>query len=194
MDGIGPEQDSRVAAVAELLCRERAALTFDELERLDRRLNGLRAQPRPPRRSSRLAVAVCLTLGLVLMTGGTGIAISGFVTPGSAGQAGHPGLGPGGAPVSGRPPSGHGGRLSGTPPGSGRPGSAPRSRTHPLKLGQIPPAAQPRTTVDSLTRAETRSNLPFTGADVIPILLAGLGLVTIATVVNSRMRRSWGRL
>jgi hypothetical protein len=194
VDGIGPEQDTRLAAVAELLCRERAALTFDELERVDRRLNRLRAQPRPPRRSSRVAVAVCLALGLLLMTGGTGIAISGFVTPGSAGQARYPGLGAGG-PRSGRPPSGNGGRPSGRTPGSGNPGSAPGSRgRYPLKLGQIPPAAQPTSTVDSLTHAETRSNLPFTGADIIPILLAGVGLVITATVVNRRMRGGWGRL
>jgi hypothetical protein len=63
-----------------------------------------------------------------------------------------------------------------------------------LKLGQIPQAATPTTTVgSSLTQAETRSNLPFTGADVIPILLAGVGLVMTAVVVNRRMRGSWGR-
>ena len=201
MDRIGPQPDSRVAAVAELLRRERAVLTFDELERVDRRLNRLRAQPRPPRRSSRVAVAVCLAFGLLLMTGGTGIAISGFVTPGSAGQARYPGLGAAGPPVSGRPASGDEGRPYGITrgsgnPGSGNPGSAPRRRGRsPLELGQIPPAAQPTTTVEfSLTHAETRSNLPFTGADVIPILLAGVGLVIAAAVVNRRIRGTWERL
>ena len=186
MDAIGPEHDTRVAEVADLLCRERAALTFDELERLDRRLNRLRAQPRPPRRSSRAAVAVCLALGLVLMTGGTGIAISGFVTPPPAGEAHYPSLGVGSPPLLGQPPSGNGGSVSGRTPGLS--GSRRRS---PSQLGQIPPAAQPRTTVDSLTHAETRGNLPFTGADVIPILLAGVGFVIAASVINRRMRGGW---
>ena len=195
MDQIGPQQDSRVAAVAELLCRERAALTFDELERVDRRLNRLRAQARPPRRSSRLAVAICLTLGLVLMTGGTGIAISGFVTPPPAGEAASAGLRAGGPPLAGWPPSGHGGSLSGMTSGSVNPGSAPQIRGgDPLQLGQISSGTQHTTTVGSLTHAETGSNLPFTGADVIPILIVGLGLVMIATVVNRRMRGSWERL
>ena len=64
-----------------------------------------------------------------------------------------------------------------------------------MELGQIPPAAQPTTTTGlSLTHAETRNNLPFTGADVIPILLAGVGLVIAAAVVNRRIRGTWERL
>jgi hypothetical protein len=39
-----------------------------------------------------------------------------------------------------------------------------------------------------LTHAETRSNLPFTGGDAIPILLAGLVCVISATVLNRRHR------
>ena len=78
MDGFDPEQDASLADVVELLRSERPALTSDELERVNRRLNRSRAPRRGPRPGSRLAVGICLAFGLLFMTAGTGLAISGF--------------------------------------------------------------------------------------------------------------------
>lgn len=193
MDGIDREQDASVAAVAELLRRERATLSYDELQRVDRRLNRLRPQPRAPRRSSRVVVAISLAVGLLLMTAGTGLAISGFATPGAAVQAQYPDSHTGAPPASGRPPGSGGGH----PPGIGAgPASAGRRRySGPSTLGQEPRDATPTTTVElELTHAETRDNLPFTGVDAIPILLAGIVVVISATGVNRRTRGSWRRI
>jgi hypothetical protein len=201
MDGIDPEQNPSLAAVAELLTRQRPTMTFDEVQRVDQRLHRLQARPRPPRRSSRLAVVVCLALGLLLMTAGTGLAISGFATPGSADQAQYPDHGGGSAPPSGRPSGGLGGghSLGGNPgrgnPGRGNPGSGSGgggNHATPSRLDQVSPQARSTTSVElALSHAETRNNLPFTGVGAVPILLAGIVLVISAGGLNRRTRGGW---
>jgi hypothetical protein len=189
MDGIGPEHDAALAAVAELLRRERPVPTFDELGRVDRRLNRLRTPPVRPRRGSRLALVFCLALGLVLMTAGTGLAISGFATPGRADHGQSPSRSVGGPPSSTlRPPASAARNRNGA--SKRRTGGR---RPSPSRLGDVAPAGRPTTTVEtSLSQAETRSNPPFTGFGAIPILLAGIVLLVCAGAVLRRTRGSWG--
>ncbi len=205
VDGIDFEQEADVAAVVELLRRERPALTFDELGRVDRRLHRFRSPPRSPRRGSRLGVVICLALGLVLMTAGTGLAIggfatSGFTTPRPAVQAPNfhrraPARRASARRTSRSRPQARGtartqGRGQGTATSGPRPGTR---RPNPSRLGQAPPAGTPTTAAElSLNHAETRNDLPFTGLDAIPILLAGILLIVAATSVNRRTRGSWG--
>jgi hypothetical protein len=72
------DPDFDLAAVEELLIRERAMLSDDERVRLDRRLQVWFRSLRTSRPASRVAVAVCVALGILLMTAGTGLAVTGF--------------------------------------------------------------------------------------------------------------------
>jgi hypothetical protein len=164
MDGFDPEQDAGLADVCELLRRERPVLTSDELERVDRRLNTSRTPRRARRSGSRLAVAICLALGLLFMTAGTGLAVSGFATPGAADHAQYPD------------------RTADGPP-AGR-------HSSPSSLGEIRPAGRTSTAVAPLRQAETRNDLPFTGFAAIPILVTGIALIVTGAAVNRSTRRS----
>ena len=86
MDPEDPYVPLGLAGTAALLTRARPTLTVDELDRLDRRLH----PRRPGRRRSSLVVAFCAALGLMFTTAGTGLAISGFVTPAPAVRAQYP--------------------------------------------------------------------------------------------------------
>jgi hypothetical protein len=188
MDGIGPEQDANLVGVAELLRRERPVLTFDELERVDRRLNAFRAPPRTPRRGSRLAVVICLVVGLLFMTAGTGLAIGGFATPVAGQHAPYPDRA-----VGRRHPSA-GGKASRQDRGgtAASPRRAPSRHSTPSRLSETPSAVSPTSTVEiSLSHGETRSGVPFTGFGAIPILAAGIVLIVAGTAVNRRTRGSW---
>jgi hypothetical protein len=177
MDDVDPEQ--HVASLAaELLRRERPALTFDELERVDRRLNTFCAPRRAPRPGSRLVVAICLAFGLLFMTAGTGLAISGFATPGAADQAQYPDRTAGGPPAS----------AEGT---AASPQRAQGRHSSPSSLGEIR-AGSTSTVEVSLRQAETHNDLPFTGFDAIPILVAGIALIVIGAAINRRTRGSQG--
>jgi hypothetical protein len=170
VDGFDPEQDAGLADVCELLRRERPVLTSDELERVDRRLNTSRRRntSRAPRRArrpgSRLAVAICLALGLLFMTAGTGLAVSGFATPGAADHAQYP-------------------DRTADDPHAGR-------HSSPSSLGEIRPAGRTSTAVVPLRQAETRNDLPFTGFAAIPILVTGIALIVTGAAVNRSTRRS----
>ena len=174
MSRLDPEQGANLAAVAELLRRQRPMPTFDELERVDRRLNTFRASRRTPGRRSRFVVAICLSLGLLFMTAGTGLAIDGFATPGPANHAQYPD------------------RTSGGQPGSATGTAKSRRVRHsdPSSLGEIQPSGRNAALDVSLTKAETRGNLPFAGLNAIPILAAGLVLIMTGAGIHRRTRGS----
>jgi hypothetical protein len=175
-----PRPAGELATTAEVLRRSRPALTNEEIDRLDRRV---RPRPRAPRRrSSTLAVACCAALGLLFTTAGTGLAISGFATEGSAVQAQYPDQGstapqPRGGGVPGALPT----RPPTTP--SRRPGA--RTSTPPT-LGDSAAGRQGPPSRTALARAETRSAPPFTGFGAIPILIAGIALFVTSAVVHRR--------
>src|SRR5438477_10783483 len=90
MDRVDPEQDLILHAVGRLLRRHRSTLTFDERERLERRLAQARSPRRRRRSGARLSRAILVAVGFVFTTAGTGLALSGFASDGTAEQAQYP--------------------------------------------------------------------------------------------------------
>jgi hypothetical protein len=171
---------------AELLRRERPEMTVDEIDRLHRRLH----PPSARRRAPSVVVAFCLALGLVFMTAGTGLAISGFATSDEAVQAQYP------ESAAGRPPSvppGHQGGGQQPNVGSGAAGP-PTSAAHGGPTQSRPPSlgdtARARHSTDrvGLSEAESRTGAPFTGYGAIPILAAGIALFVTGAVVRRPAR------
>jgi hypothetical protein len=180
MDAGDLERDATLAAVMDLLRSERPALTFDEIQRLDRRLEasgGGRAQ----RRGSRLLASICVAFGMLFMTAGTGLAIGGLGTPGTADRAQYPDSG--GSPPTSSAPATSAGGVEGAEARRDTP-------SRPSTLGDIRQTDRGTTTALRLRQAETRGDLPFTGFAVIPILLAGIVLLGTGVAVNRRARRS----
>jgi hypothetical protein len=163
-----------LAGTAALLTRARPTLTVDELDRLDRRLH----PPRARRRRSNLVVAFCAALGLMFTTAGTGLAISGFVTPAPAVRAQYPDA----AARAGTPPrggQGSAGRSHARPHSSGR-------RVRPPSLADTARARRSEDIRNGLNAAEARPNAPFTGLAAIPILMAGIAFTVTGAFVHRR--------
>jgi hypothetical protein len=174
MGAVSPDDDGKMAAVAEMLRRERPTPTFDELQRVDRRLVAARAPRRARRGLSRLAVMACLSVGLLFTTAGSGLALSGYATPGPAVHAQYPDSTPG---------------QASTPTAEGAP-SKPHARPHASSpsLGVIRSTGASSTRYVSLAHAETDNELPFTGFAAIPVLLAGITLIAAGAVIHRRTR------
>jgi hypothetical protein len=191
MDASDLEQDAEFASVIALLRRERTALSFDEIQRVDRRLSGALAPRRGRRQRSRLAVIICFALGLPFMTAGTGLAISGFATTGAADHAQYPDrtiVGTSKTPASAAP-------RAGTPGSAVKDRSASRHRaqgdgSRPSNLAGIRPAGRAAPAELRLRQAETRSSIPFTGLAAAPILLVGILFVVMGAGLKRRHRRS----
>ena len=178
MDPEDPYVPLGLAGTAALLTRARPTLTVDELDRLDRRLH----PRRPGRRRSSLVVAFCAALGLMFTTAGTGLAISGFVTPAPAVHAQYPDA----AARAGNPPGGgHG--SAGSIKGARAHSSGGRTRTaRPPSLADTARARRSEETRNGLNAAEARPNAPFTGLAAIPILMAGIAFTVTGAVVHRR--------
>jgi hypothetical protein len=185
MDGPGFKTDAGIPRVIDLLCRERPSLTFDEAQRVDRRLTAATAK-RAPRRGSRLLAAVSVAIGMLFMMAGTGLAIGGFGTAGTATQAQYPdhpstGLAGGGAPQPATP------ERQGAPPESqGVEGEESAAAT----LGETAGSTPSETTNVGLRQAATRGDMPFTAFATIPILVIGIALILAGAGLNRRARRA----
>lgn len=183
MGAVSPQDDGRIAAAAEMLQRERPRPTFDELERVDRRLTAFRvaAQRGPVRRGwSRLAVMACLSVGLLFTTAGSGLALSGYAASGP--------------PVKAQYPDSTPRRLT-APAARGVP-ARPHAGSHvspshvsPSSVGQLKLSGG-STSYVSLVHAETGNELPFTGFAAIPVLIAGIALIAAGAVIHRRSRAS----
>jgi hypothetical protein len=172
---------------AELLRRERPQMTFDEIDRLHRRLHPPNAHgpPNAHRRAPRVVVAFCLALGLVFTTAGTGLAISGFATSDEAVQSQYPDS------AAARPPSGPPGQQGGgSQPNGGSGAAGGHTQSRPPSLGDT---ARARHSADrlQLSQAESQTDAPFTGYGAIPILAAGIALFVTGAFVH-RPARSRG--
>lgn len=166
MDPEDPYLPLGLEGTAALLTRARPTLTVDERDRLDRRLHPRRTG----RRRSSLVVAFCAALGLVFTTAGTGLAISGFVTPAPAVRAQYP-------DAAARPGTPPGGGLGSAGAMKGRRSHSSGGGPHTARPPSLADTARARSSGDAgngLNAAEARPNAPFTGFAAIPILMAGI--------------------
>jgi hypothetical protein len=183
-------RDNDLHAVERLLRSERPTPTNLELDRMRRRVAaGDRPGARVPRRAaflrSRAALTSMLAVGLVMSLGGTGLAVSGISSNGSAGIAQYtPGGGGGGGGTPGTPTPGT--PTPGTPT---EPGTLPGVDTPPggeLGEEQEAPAAEGEVQARQIEQ-EDAEELPFTGFAAIPLILAGLALLATGTALRRRL-------
>jgi hypothetical protein len=134
--------------------------------------------PAPRRRHSfglgrsRVAIAALLASGVLMSGGGAALAISGVNSSGSAGAAQYE-QPTGGNTVLGEPP---------TTPGDDTPGDGtdPGTGSGNENVGEV---VQPGRQV---TAASGEKQLPFTGLAALPIIMAGVVLLTAGAVMRTR--------
>ena len=121
---------------------------------------------------SRLAILSTLVLGMVLSTGGAGLAVSGFASQGqnaASSQYGESSPTPSGGGVLGEQENG---KPAGGKKSTG--GTAPETQTQPTR--QVETGAQ----------GNGGEQLPFTGFAAIPVLLGGVALLGTGLVLRRR--------
>ena len=130
---------------------------------------------------SRLAILGMLVLGMVLSTGGAGLAVSGFASQtGNASQAEY-GTVTATPTETGTPEGGvlgedeSGGPAGGTENNNGGPAGSPTGGS-----------TQPTRQVESGAQGNGGGQLPFTGFAAIPILLGGVALLATGLVMRRR--------
>ncbi len=178
-----------LAGTAELLREARPALAADDREAVRRRVQGrANARQRP-----NLVVALCLALGLVFSTAGSGLAVSGLAADGPAVQAQYPDST---APPTAQPPAPV--TPNETPAPTPAPAEEPQvlgeqeeAEPAPTLAGGEPPAAEaaPATAAAEETvvrQVEATGELPFTGLEAIPVLVAGIALLLTGAVLRRR--------
>jgi hypothetical protein len=180
-----------LAGTAELLREARPVLASDDLDAVRRRVHGRAAARRRPN----LAVALCLALGLIFSTAGSGLAISGLSSSGSSVSAQYPDSQP---PAVAQPPAPVAPSEAPTP----GPTPAPAAGEEPQVLGEQEsepaptlggeePAAKAAPAVaaaqESVVRqVEATGDLPFTGFEAIPVLVAGIALLLVGGLLRRR--------
>jgi hypothetical protein len=135
---------------------------------------------------SRLAILGMLVLGIVLSTGGAGLAVSGFASQnGNAAQTqyGTPTT----TPTDTTTPTGGGGKPGGGVLGeeeSGGPAGGKNENNGGSPTGGK--ETQPSRQVESGAQGNGGEQLPFTGFAAIPILLGGVALLGTGLVLRRR--------
>ncbi len=180
-----------LAGTAELLREARPALAADDREAVRRRVQGrANARQRP-----NLVVALCLALGLVFSTAGSGLAVSGLAADGPAVQAQYPDST---APPTAQPPAPVTPNETPTPAPTPAPAEEPQvlgeqeeAEPAPTLAGGGPPAAEaaPATAAAEETvvrQVEATGELPYTGLEAIPVLVAGIALLLTGAVLRRR--------
>ncbi len=177
-----------LAGTAELLREARPALAADDLDAVRRRVHGRASARRRPN----LAVALCLALGLIFSTAGSGLAVSGLAAGGAAVQAQYPDSEP---PAVAQPPA------PVTPSETPTPAPAPAPEPEVLgeeeaepapTLGGEEPQAEaapaPAAAADDtvVRQVEATGDLPVTGFAAIPVLVAGIALLLTGALLRRR--------
>src|SRR3954452_19618707 len=173
--------DTEFGPVIDRLQAERPTASALELDLIKQRVRGrVTRNARRSRRTefmrSRLAILGMLVLGMVLSTGGAGLAVSGFASQtGNASQAEY-----GTPPPEATTPAGGvlGEGESGSPAGGTEENGAP--------AGTEDNTAPPTRQVESGAQGNGGSQLPFTGFAAIPILLGGVALLGTGLVMRRR--------
>lgn len=173
-------RDADLGPVIDMLRAERPTASALELDSIKRRVmtnvarNPVKGSRRTEFMRSRLAILGMLVLGLVLSTGGAGLAVSGLANSDKAAISQY-----------GPDQTGGGGVLGEEESGGGDQGTSPGAGTSPEQGSG--PALQPSRQVES--GAQGSGELPFTGFLAIPVLLGGVALLTTGLVLRRASAR-----
>ena len=164
--------DAELGPVISRLQSERPTASALELDLVKQRVRervtrNARRSRRTEFMRSRLAILSTLVLGMVLSTGGAGLAVSGFTSGNKSASAAQYGqVTPQGGDVLGEEESGGPGTTENNGGGGG--------------------GTQPTRQVESGAQGNGGEQLPFTGFAAIPILLGGVALLGTGMVLRRR--------
>ena len=164
----------------DLLETERPTASSLELDSIKQRVRGrVGRSRRTESMRSRIAILATLALGMVLSTGGAGLAVSGFASQqGNAAQTQYGTTTP--TPESTTQGEGSndvlGEEESGGPSGGGNENSPAGEDNE----------SQPARQVEAGAQGSGEEQLPFTGFAAIPVLLGGVALLTTGLVLRRR--------
>lgn len=171
---------ARLGGVAARLRRHRATATPLELDRikLQAMRQGTRSRPSLYERKkgmlmkSRLALVMMLAVGLIFSTTGATLAITGSSGSGNAAQSQYQDVLPAETEGGGGDGNGEAGEVLGANGGNGNDGatvSAPAS--------------------EQIAVADDSGSLPFTGFLAIPLLVIGVGLMSLGAILHRQAGR-----
>jgi hypothetical protein len=173
--------DAELGPVIDRLEAERPTATPLELDAIKQRVrSSVGRSRRTESMRSRIAILATLALGMVLSTGGAGLAVSGFASQsGNAAQSQYGNSTP--TPESTTEGGGSndvlGEEESGGPAGGGGEESTPAGEET---------ESQPARQVEAGAQGSGEEQLPFTGFAAIPVLLGGVALLTTGLVLRRR--------
>jgi hypothetical protein len=173
-------RDAEFGPVIDRLRAERPTASALELDTIKQQVRSrvardTRGSGRTQSMRSRLAILGMLVLGMVLSTGGAGLAVSGFANPkGNAAQTQYGGGSGGGGTAPEEEVLGEDDTGGGTRENSG---------------GGSPSDVQPERQAE-LGVQDTSEQLPFTGFAAIPVLLGGVALLGGGLVLRRRANAS----
>jgi hypothetical protein len=172
-------RDAELGSVIDLLETERPMASSLELDSINQRVRGrVGRSRRTESMRSRIAILATLALGMVLSTGGAGLAVSGFANgpTGNAAQSNY-----GGAPPTSTVQGGGQNDVLGEEE-SGGPAAGGNENTPAGEETESQPARQ----VEAGAQSNGSEQLPFTGFAAIPVLLGGVALLTTGLVLRRR--------
>jgi hypothetical protein len=173
--------DAELGPVIDRLEAERPTATPLELDAIKQRVRGrVGRSRRTETMRSRIAILATLALGMVLSTGGAGLAVSGFASQADNAaqtQYGTPTPTPTSTTQGGGQNDVLGEEESGGPAaGGGGEGGPAGEETE----------SQPARQVEAGAQGSGNEQLPFTGFAAIPVLLGGVALLTTGLVLRRR--------
>jgi len=174
-------RDAELGPVIDRLEAERPTASALELDAIKQRVRSRAGRSRRTESMrSRIAILATLALGMVLSTGGAGLAVSGFASQSdnaAVSQYGTSTPTPEGTPDGGRNDV-LGEEESGGPSGGGGENGTPAGEEN---------ESQPARQVEAGAQGESNDEqLPFTGFAAIPVLLGGVALLTTGLVLRRR--------
>ena len=175
-------RDAELGPVIDLLESERPTATALELDAIKQRVRGrVGRSRRTESMRSRIAILATLALGMVLSTGGAGLAVSGFTNP--SGNAAETQYGT----ATPTPEATEGGGSNDVLGEEESGGPAPEENSGPPTGGQEDEnESQPARQVEAGAQASGDEQLPFTGFAAIPVLLGGVALLATGLVLRRR--------
>ena len=181
--------DAELGPVIDRLQAERPTASALELDLVkqrvrDRVARNARGSRRTEFMRSRLAILGMLVAGMVLSTGGAGLAVSGFASQsGNAAQVQYGGTTP---TPSGTPTGGGGTQPGNEVLGEEESGGGAPNENNGGGPNEKKKSSQPTRQVETGAQGTGGEQLPFTGFAAIPILLGGVALLGTGLVLRRR--------